>query len=258
MDMRLEARSRQRSRRVVGGVGRWIGGLLIAAAVLAAVSGAVVQGWRPPVVGWVVGNAAPSPVPGREGGSASLVAQTSTLPLWASARRVPRLVGPEGLCGSVVLRPGVVVTARHCLEPTQEVLLEVRAAPVTPVCVSQRTDIAILRDAEGSRSGWPMISTRIAIDTPPGDYWIVGWPKGQFRAVRTRLLGIVPFSFVRGVGFLPSLLVFQHPEVGLTGVSGGGVFTLRGELSGIVCCLTTTGEVLAVPIRDAVPDCKFR
>lgn len=152
------------------------------------------------------------------------VQEHSKTPTLASVLPV---VGPTGYCSGVGLEPFLVVTARHCMERLQDVLV-LGSEPIRPTAVwLGELDIALLRlDPAGPRVPVSPLSLRVLL---PGN-------SGFVAGYGCETLGGALTLATRTVSFRGRTIDKTEIWNGTAchGDSGGGLFNRSGELVAIV------------------------
>lgn len=168
----------------------------------------------------------------------------------AAARQYVHALG-ETRCSGVVISPGVVLTASHCLSPAE--MLTLKPGGTKPVVIASgddRLDYALLRfpAAEAPCPCAPIAEREAA---PDESVVIVGYPRGI-------LTQVVTLGESQGVQDNPRMqygrrLVTTAPVAG--GNSGGGVFVYRDGEYQLVGVLVESASHLsfAIPLADLRP-----
>ncbi len=161
-----------------------------------------------------------------------------------SAARTP-------ICGAVLIGPDQVLSAAHCVENDDAVMIRCGGEDI-PAEILRRDadeDLVLLELAIPCANSSPSPLVEIATVNPEigDDTWAIGYPAG--RAAMSR--GIVSaYEFVS----MPAYDLEQHPlryflktDAAINaGNSGGGLFDSRGRLIGI-CSMTRGSFGLHVP-----------
>lgn len=135
----------------------------------------------------------------------------------AVLRSVRKIQGTTGQCSAVVIQPGVLLTAKHCLADGARYVMPGRV-PVVKTVASVAVDGAVIY-APGV--GCPCATLESAFAAGP--VAAIGFPNGQQTVTGGAMIG---YGFVGPAGAQERAII--HTAGIARGASGGGLFQRRG------------------------------
>ena len=179
----------------------------------------------------------------------TLESVVSVLPVWpgrpqGGAGKRPG-AAPEG--SGVVLRPGLIATAWHVVEPARRIDIRLSDGRILPAQLTARdaaSDIALLRVDAGLRP--------IGIAPPPQLAQPVCAIGNAFGLGLSVTCGVVSALHVTDAGFNPVEDFVQTDAAANPGVSGGALVDRQGRLVGMVSAIFASGGDTDIGVNFAV------
>ena len=179
----------------------------------------------------------------------ALKSVVSVLPVWPGRAQGgsggPPGVAPEG--SGVVLRPGVVATARHVVEPARRIdirLSDGRILPARLIASDEASDIAVL--------GVDAARAPIAVAPPPRLAQPVCAIGNAFGLGLSVTCGVVSALNVTDAGFNPVEDFVQTDAASNPGVSGGALVDAEGRLVGMMSAIFASSGDNNIGVNFAV------